>query len=300
MLKKAVRRTIRRARAWLAEPEMPAPLPDPRQHAIEEHSYQWLNAAVLNLVRDATQATMPVYRMYVWGTLEAAGQAKTLGIPRISVVEFGVASGRGLVALEWVAAKVHEMTGVEIDVFGFDTGTGLTEPIDHRDVPNLLWSGRFPMDVERLRARLKRATLVLGPIADTLAGYCAAGLAPVGFVSVDVDLYSATVEALRLFATDTSSLLPGVYVFFDDIMGYTYSDCNGERLAMTEFNASHPRRPLCKIHGLRFFVNESMRGDKWVESVYITHVLDHPQYAHRSSSPTYEVDQLMVGLDARG
>jgi hypothetical protein len=30
------------------------------------------------------------------------------------------------------------------------------------------------MDVEKLGARLKTATLVLGPIADTLAGYCAA------------------------------------------------------------------------------------------------------------------------------
>jgi hypothetical protein len=182
-------------------------------------------------------------------------------------------------------------------VFGFDTGTGLTEPIDHRDVPNMLWSGRFPMDVEDLHARLKAATLVLGPIADTLPGFCAADPAPVGFVSVDVDLYSSTVDALRLVEAGPSILLPRVYTYFDDIMGHTFSDCNGELLAMAEFNGDHSLRQVCKIHGLRFFVDESLREDKWVESLYIAHILDHPLYARPSSRPTPEADRRLVGLN---
>ena len=161
----------------------------------------------------------------------------------------------------------------------------------------MLWSGRFPMDVEDLHARLKAATLVLGPIADTLPGFCAADPAPVGFVSVDVDLYSSTVDALRLFEANPSILLPRVYTYFDDIMGHTFSDCNGELLAMAEFNGHHSHRQVCKIHGLRFFVDESLREDKWVESLYIAHILDHPLYARPSSRATPEADRRLVGLN---
>jgi hypothetical protein len=264
---------------------------------VEEHSYRWLNAACLQLMREAAQLNKPVYPVYAWGTLQAAGEARTLGLPRISVAEFGVASGRGLLGLEWIAGRVQEMIGVKIDAFGFDTGTGLTEPVDHRDVPNMLWPGRFPMDIARLRSRLTTAMLVLGPIAETLSGFCAARPAPVGFVSVDVDLYTSTVDVLRLLNADSALLLPRVYMYFDDIMGHTFSDCNGELLAMKEFNEAHPQRPVCKIHGLRFFVHASMREDKWVESLYIAHLFDHPLYSQRSSNPSPEADQRLVGLN---
>ena len=80
-----------------------------------------VDATCLSLLREATRANTPVYPMYVSGTLQAAGQARSSGCP-ISVVEFGVASGRGLVALEWIAARVHGMTGMAVHVFGFDTG----------------------------------------------------------------------------------------------------------------------------------------------------------------------------------
>src|SRR6187549_2659720 len=41
-----------------------------------------------------------LYPQYTWGVLQAAHLATTLGIRRISVIEFGVAGGNGLVALE--------------------------------------------------------------------------------------------------------------------------------------------------------------------------------------------------------
>jgi hypothetical protein len=59
------------------------------------------------------EAAQFVYPVYAWGTLQAAGEARTLGLPRISVAEFGVASRRGLLGLEWIAGRVHEMTGVK-------------------------------------------------------------------------------------------------------------------------------------------------------------------------------------------
>ncbi|MHC4129678.1 MAG: hypothetical protein ACYSUA_16250, partial [Planctomycetota bacterium] len=41
---------------------------------------------------------------------------------RISALEFGVAGGNGLLALERAAMRLAEIFGVEIDVYGFDSG----------------------------------------------------------------------------------------------------------------------------------------------------------------------------------
>jgi hypothetical protein len=211
-------------------------------------------------------------------------------------MEFGVAQGRGLLSLERIGARVSEISGIRVDVVGFDTGTGLTSPVDYRDVPNLLWAGRFPMDVEALRKRLTTGSLVLGSIAETLPAFLDGGPPQVAFVSVDVDLYSSTVDCLRLFEADPLLLLPRVYCYFDDIHGFTYSDCNGELLAVAEFNASHPLRQICKIHGLKFFVPKAAREAKWVECFYIAHVFDHEHYARRSSIATPEQDRRNLGL----
>ena len=101
---------------------------------------------------------------YLWGTLCAASLARALGIPRISVIEFGVAGGNGLVALERAAEEAERLSGVGIDVYGFDTGRGLPKPKDYRDLPQLWGEGNYRMDVERLQKRLSRARLLLGPV----------------------------------------------------------------------------------------------------------------------------------------
>jgi hypothetical protein len=56
--------------------------------------------------------------------LQGVSLAKVLNLPRVSVFEFGVAGGSGLVSLERVAELVEQKTGVGIDVYGFDTGEG--------------------------------------------------------------------------------------------------------------------------------------------------------------------------------
>jgi len=42
--------------------------------------------------------------------------ASRLGLPELSVIEFGVAGGRGLVALEQLAAEIGPAVGVRIAV----------------------------------------------------------------------------------------------------------------------------------------------------------------------------------------
>ena len=178
---------------------------------------------------------------YLLGVLAGAEQAQRQGLSAMSVFEFGVAGGNGLVALQAEAEAVEQATGVQIKVYGFDMGAaGLPEFIgDYRDHPDVWQPGDYPMDEAKLRARLAtRTTLVLGNVADTVASFFAEQRPPpVGFVSIDVDLYSSSCDALRIFTSPGSSMLWHVPVYFDDIDFLFNHRFAGELLAISEFNA---------------------------------------------------------------
>src|SRR5215510_6821196 len=108
---------------------------------------------------------------YGYCMLQAAKLAARLGHKRVSVIEFGVAGGNGLLNLEMHAVKVKEATGVEVQIFGFDTGKGLPPPTDYRDLPYHWKAGFFAMNVSKLQAQLKTAQLVIGDVADTVASF---------------------------------------------------------------------------------------------------------------------------------
>lgn len=172
---------------------------------------------------------------YVWGALCGTDLAVNLNLDKISLLEFGVAGGNGLVELENIATELEKMYDIEIEVYGFDTGTGLTKPKDYRDLPHLWSEGHYPMDVEKLKSRLKKASLILGDIENTIDDFIALNPAPIAFISFDMDMYTPTVTSFRIFEGDHGILLPRIHCYFDDIMGYSYSDFNGERLAISEF-----------------------------------------------------------------
>src|SRR5690242_19497638 len=74
------------------------------------------------------------YPHYAYGVYWSSMLASRLGVPRITVVELGVAGGRGLLALERASTEIEKVTGVGIDVVGFDSGAGMPAPVDFRDV----------------------------------------------------------------------------------------------------------------------------------------------------------------------
>ncbi|MGH8531799.1 MAG: hypothetical protein ACREV1_03480 [Gammaproteobacteria bacterium] len=136
------------------------------------------------------------------------------------------------------------------------------------------------MDVAKLRSRLARAKLILGEIGETLPAFMAnSGVAPVAFVSVDVDLYTSAKDALRLLEGETKMLLPRIHCHFNDITGFTYSPYNGERLAIEEFNDEHPSRKTSPIFGARHYVPKPFANERWVDKLFMAHILDHDLYS---------------------
>jgi hypothetical protein len=279
MLKRIIRRGLRRARRWLEEDDRRYEA-DPR---LVEHApsiYPWLNALCMQFFREDPSRMRPAY---LWGALHGAHLAKTLGMAAISLIEFGVAGGDGLIALQTIAERVERAMGIRTSVYGFDTGNGLPPSKDVRDCPNLFTPGGYPMAVGELHRHLNgaRTQLILGMVQDTLPVLAAGGRPdPVAFIAFDLDYYSSTKAALRILEFDAHLLLPRVHCYFDDITGFTYSDYNGERLAIAEFNAEHPLRKISPIYGLRHYVPSHFANALWVEKYFMAHLFDHELYSH--------------------
>jgi len=213
---------------------------------------------------------------YVWGVLSGTDLAKVLGFQKISVLEFGVANGRGLISLEKIASCVEKIYGISIDVYGFDTGKGMPKPQDYRDLPNLWTEGYFSMDFNRLKNDLINAQLIIGDVKDTIQDFLNSAPAPIAFVAFDLDMYSSTMDAFRLFDAGSNLLLPRVNCHFDDILMYTFGDHVGERLAISDFNDSHKRRKISRIYGLEYLFG---RRDSWTECAFLAHFFDHELYS---------------------
>jgi len=91
--------------------------------------------------------------------------------------------------------------------------------------------------------------------------------------------YIVPKQAFKLLEADQALLLPRIYCYFDDILGATYGDHNGERLAISEFNASSNMRKS-QIYGLKHFVPLPFANNWWVDCFYIAHILDHKLYCN--------------------
>lgn len=275
LIKKAVKTCINAFNRWLDEENQSS-------HEIIpfDNNYKWLRANHLQFTKDPICAKHPAY---TWGVLQGAALAKILGIERISAIEFGVAGGRGLLAMERAAELAEETTGVGIDVYGFDTKSGLPKPQDYRDLPNIFFDGQYPMDESQLEKRLRRARLKLGLVEETVPRFQDSNHSPIAFVSVDLDLYSSTMHALKVFEVDERLLLPRIVCYYDDILGHTYSDFNGERLAISEFNAAHSMRKFSPVYGLKYYVPPQHKSSLWTEKFYFLHLFDHSLYNHPDS-----------------
>src|SRR5262245_44741459 len=213
---------------------------------------------------------------YLLGVLTAAEEALKHKVPEISVIEFGVAGGDGLVTLQTEAEAVERETGVRIKVYGFDAGAqGLPAFIgDYRDHPDAWQPGDFPMDESALRSRLtSRTTLILGSVRETSVKFFKDFQPPpVGFVSFDLDLYSSTREALQIFCVPDKKMLWHVPLYFDDIEFLFNHKFAGELLAIDEFNEQSSRVKIDKWYGVR--LGRPFPERPFLEKLYVAHDLE--------------------------
>ncbi len=209
--------------------------------------------------------------------MQAARFAKRSGYDAYTAIEFGVANGAGLLNMAEIAAKVTKATDVKIELAGFDKGSGMPPPVDYRDHPDCYGTGDFPMqDYGRLRELLpENSSLIIGDVAETIPPFLSALRpdAPIGYVVVDVDYYSSTIECLKIFAGTANLYLPESLIYLDDITYPQHNPWQGEYLAINEFNAQNEMRKACPYNFLR--ASRLLKNAPWIDQIFLMHILDH-------------------------
>jgi hypothetical protein len=237
-----------------------------------------VGVALFGRLRAKTAFDLIVRRQHAYGMLKAADEARARGLHRVTVVELGVAAGTGLLNMCELGSRITELTGVEFSVAGFDTGEGMPPPTDYRDHPELYKEGWFPMDRGELERSLPAsAELHFGPIGETMGPFVdeLRPEAPLGFATLDVDFYSSSKGALRLFEGRAEAYLPSFPLYVDDLALPTHTRFAGELLAIREFNDEHELRKLdwdWNLANTRVF-----KRAEWLTHMFRAHVLDHPE-----------------------
>lgn len=216
---------------------------------------------------------------YVFGIMQAMYLASRLDLSRVSVLEFGVGTGRGLTLMEQYAAELGKSSGISVDVYGFDLGSGLPAPSDFRDLPYAWKAGDYTMDVQKVQRSLKTAKLMLGDVRETVKEFMFLKPAPIGFISFDLDFYSSTVSAFQIFDIPSEFILPRIICYFDDLASdgrQLHCEFVGERLAIAEFNRqAEERHKLCHTNinspAVKF-------PGPWQEQLWVYHRFSHPGY----------------------
>lgn len=217
---------------------------------------------------------------YAYCLANAARLARALDVPKISALEFGVAGGRGLLALEALCPEIEKAYGVEIEIWGFDTGEGLPDPVDYRDLPYIWKAGFYKMDQTALKAQLDRARLVLGDVKDTVPTFFEDhSPAPVGAAFFDLDFWSSTRDSFGVFSKGTETILPRVFCYCDDVIsnegGGVLSEDVGQLRAIADYNDDTRERKLRQIAGLP--EKRRLRA-VWPHQIFVHHAFDHPKY----------------------
>ena len=217
-----------------------------------------------------------VRQQYAFPILYAAELAKRQGLSRVTLIEFGVANGAGLLNMCRIAERTGKAVGIDFRVVGFDTGAGMPPAVDYRDLPDVFQQGDFPMDVERLRRSLPDfAELIIGDVKDTIPKFLqsVSAEAPVGFVAVDVDYYSSARETLNVLNGRPNQYLPIVPIYLDDIGIDSCNPWTGELLAVNEFNAQNNLRKIAPFTVLRS--NRIFKNTQWIDRMFAAHIHDH-------------------------
>ena len=208
----------------------------------------------------------------------AAILAKKLGHSKISVIEFGVAGGRGLLNIEYHVNQIEKLYGIEFEIYGFDTGEGLPEPQDYRDLPYIWKKGFYKMNKQKLMEKKGKAKIVIGNINETITTFIELYKpAPIGALIFDMDYYSSTYSSLDILLSKDKYFLPRVFSYFDDTIGNVeslYNDYTGQRLAIKQFNKENK---YIKI-AVPYYLKAELFSQYWFNQIWIIHFFKHKSY----------------------
>lgn len=120
-----------------------------------------------------------------------------------------------------------------------------------------------------------RAEIIWGDINDTIDSFTRDidEKSPIGFISIDVDIYTATKAALRCLTGQPEKYNPAISMYFDDVSSFFSNEWAGELAAIEEFNQEREFRKISRDKSLPGRRHQLSSG--WYPSMHVCHILDH-------------------------
>jgi hypothetical protein len=216
-------------------------------------------------------------RQYAWPTLFAADQARNLGIKAVSVVEFGVAAGAGLLNMCALEERTTKATGVAFRVYGFDSGVGMPSAIDYRDQPDRYQRGDFPMgDPDVLRGALPSfAEPVIGDIKTTLGDFLGRDLSAAPSSS---RWTSITIRQPNLLCGSLADRPRPTYPRSRSILTTSIRTIRAHGTASNwRLRSSTQSTPNARLRHSPFLRTWRLfKNAAWIEHMFATQIFDHP------------------------
>ena len=168
---------------------------------------------------------------------EGCLEAKKLGINQVSAIELGVAGGAGIISLEKYKKKIEKVLDINIDIYGFDMGSGLPKIEADEDLPYLWRAGLYKLDKVALEKKIN-SKIFYGDVKNTLDDFIKINKNNICCIFFDLDLYTSTINFLNQIPKIKDHLLPRVLCYFDDVYVFEnyINQFNGVFKAIDEFN----------------------------------------------------------------
>lgn len=161
-------------------------------------------------------------------------------LDHISIIEFGVASGKSLKYLESIKSKVEKKYKLRIKIFGFDTFEGMPKSSNKYDQLYDWKEGDYYSSYDDVNSSLKYTKLIKGDVNDTVNPklFEDYDISNVLIIFFDLDFFTSTNYSFKIFEKSFSNILrPRVGLFFDNL--HSSSEFSGEYLSIKKFNESN-------------------------------------------------------------
>ena len=222
---------------------------------------------------------------YALGLFLSAAFAKEQGIKKFSVIEFGCWEGEGLIDLEHYSNEIEKIFEVNIEIYGFDGGSGMPKPKDYKDRIYQFSEGEMKFSNEENKRVLKKSKFIIGKFDETIPKFLKDKFAPIGCVFNDQDYFSSTIDSFKIFK-ESKNLLPKVFLYFDDLN--FSSKMTGELGAINDFNINN-KLQIEKIPEMAETL--SLFWKKWIflgKRFFLIHNFQHELYNKRYVNPFYK------------
>ena len=231
-----------------------------------------LRVALLGYLSLKFKTFKPHYESILY---EACLEAKKLKINQVSVIELGVAGGNGIVSLEKYKRKIEKVLDISINIYGFDTGSGLPESVKDEDLPFFWKSNMYKIDRDALEKRIN-SKIFYGDVKNTVDDFIKINKNNICCIFFDLDLYTSTINFLNQIPKIKDHLLPRVLCYFDDVYVFEnyINQFNGVFKAIDEFNKNFSEFKLgCSVDHFKDFKFPLAKT-----SIYTLHCFKHHLY----------------------